>query len=115
MTLSPASARRLEVMRLRIRLEQAAASAFDAACDAPQDRMYRQFRTGERLLFVLAAVDAEAQIEAHRTVRLARHVYRRTSDVLHGRLEGLSVPAAVLAEWSAVVDRVEQLLRGETG
>lgn len=110
MTLSASTARRLAVMRLRIRLEQTAAAAFDVACSAPSHRMYRQSKTEHRLLFLLAAREARGQ-EAHRTVRLARHVYQRTSDVLHGRLEGLSVPAAVLAEWSAVADRAEALRR----
>jgi hypothetical protein len=114
-TFSPAIVRRLEVMRLRIRLEQAAAAAFDVACGAPSDRMGRQLRVDQRLLFLLASLDPDGQAEAHRTVRLARHVYQRTSDVLHGRLEGLSVPAAVLAEWSAVVDRVEELRPKEEG
>jgi hypothetical protein len=114
-TLSPATARRVEVMRLRIRLEQAAAAAFDSACNAPSNRMYGQSKTQDRLLFLLASVQSAGQAEAHRTVRLARHVYERTSDVLHGRLQGLSVPAAVLAEWSAVVDRVEELRPEEAG
>lgn len=96
-------------MRLRIRLEQAAAAAFDSACSAPSDRMYRQSQTGDRLLFLLVSAHAAGHAEVHRLVRLARHVHERTSDVLHGRLDGLSVPIAVLAEWSAVVDRVEAL------
>lgn len=113
MNLSPATARRVEVMRLRIRLEQAAAASFDVACSAPSDRMYRQSKTEDRLLFLLAQPASDGDAEAHRTVRLARHVYQRTSDVLHGRLEGLSVPAALLAEWSTIVDRVEAMWSGE--
>lgn len=96
-------------MLLRIRLEQAAAAAFDVACSAARDRMYRQSKTESRLLFLLASGRGSDQAEAHRTVRLARHVYQRTSDVLHGRLEGLSVPSAAIAEWSAIVDRIEAL------
>lgn len=109
MTLSPSTARRVEVMRLRIRLEQAAAAAFDIASAVPSDRRGRQADTRRRLLFLLAQQDPQGQAEAYRTVQLARHVYKRSSDVLHGRLDGLSVPAAVLAEWSVVIDRVEAL------
>jgi hypothetical protein len=112
-TLSPATVRRLDVMQLRVRLEQAAATAFDAACAAPADRTYRQSNTTDRLLFLLARVSEDRQAEVHPTVRLARHVYERTSDVLHGRLDGLSVPPAVIQEWSTVVDAVEALVRQE--
>ncbi len=110
MTLPAATLRRLEVMQLRVRLERVGADSFDAACGADPSRLYRQSDIHTRVLFVLALVGPDRQADAHRAVRLARHVYARTSDVLHGRINGMFLPTAVLEEWESVVKQVEALM-----
>lgn len=107
MTLDPATARRVEVMSLRIRLERVAARAFDTACDVDPSSRGAQGSTKARLLFLLAGQDAAAQLEVHRAIRLGRHIYEQTSHVLHGRVDGLALPQVVVREWSDVVDWLE--------
>lgn len=107
MTLDPATARRIEVMSLRIRLERVAALAFDTACDVDPSNRGAPGSTKARLLFLLAGQDEAGQQEIHRAVRLGRHVYEQTSHVLHGRIDGLALPQVVVQEWSDVVDWLE--------
>lgn len=97
-----------QVLELRIRLERCAAEAFDRVCAPARTGVQR--RIAARLLFVVAAVPATRQAEVHRLARLAGHVYQRTSHVLHGRTSGLNPSPAVVAEWRAVVDAVEDVL-----
>lgn len=107
MTLRPIVVCRLEVMALRVRLEKLAARAFDDAC-APVERG-QQDKVKGKLAFLLAHVPPDQQPEAYRLVRLGRHVYQRSSDVLHGRVAGMSLPAVVVQEWQDVVERLERL------
>lgn len=105
MTVGPAAARRLEVMALRVRLEHLAMRAYDTVCQPPTSG--GQGNTKNRLLFVLALAPEKERPAVHRLVHLGRHVYKRSSDVLHGRVAGLDVPDIVIAEWRDVVDALE--------
>ncbi len=94
-------------MDLRIRLERLGAAAFDEACGPAELGLQSQAPT--RLLFLLAGCSIEGWQSTYRAIRLGAYVFRRTSDVLHGRVGGLNVPQVVLDEWRAVVDKLEGL------
>jgi hypothetical protein len=101
--------RRQQVIDLRIRLERVAVGAYTAVCSPP--RAPRASRIETRLLFLVGVVDADNQPETHRLARLGGHVYRRTSDVLHGRTNALDLSDVVLDEWRTVVEDLEATLR----
>jgi hypothetical protein len=107
MTLSQATEVRIRVLELRIRIERLAAAAFDSVCKPLEGG--RQNRASARLLFLLGACPIEEWQATYRATRLGAYVYRRTSDVLHGRVEGLNIPQVVLDEWRVVVDDLEEL------
>jgi hypothetical protein len=102
-----ATRQRIRVLRLRIRLERVAADAFDRVCD-PVLRG-QQDRVRSRLLFLLSDVPPDELSSGYRTIRLARHVYRKTSEVMHGRYGALDLSDALVTEWEEVVDNVESL------
>ena len=64
----------------------------------------------ERLAFILGIIPEGRIEEALGTIRLARHVYSKSSDVLHGRSSMMSVPNVVITEWRQVVDRLDEIL-----
>ena len=107
MTLSHATEVRIQVLELRIRIERLGAAVFDRVCEPAEGG--RQNRTRDRLLFLLGGCPIEDWQATYRTTRLGAYVYRRTSDVLHGRVGGLNIPQVVLDEWRLVVDRLEEL------
>jgi hypothetical protein len=102
-----ATRQRIRVLRLRIRLERVAADAFDRVCDPVLKG--QQDRVRSRLLFLLSDVAPDELPSGYRTIRLARHVYRKTSEVMHGRYGALDLSDALVTEWEEVVDRVESL------
>ncbi|MGO1053591.1 hypothetical protein [Crossiella sp. CA198] len=65
---------------------------------------------GKRLNFVLGCVPESRWTEAIGLIRLGRHVYAKTSDVLHGRASAVNLPQKVLDEWRTVVERLERLI-----
>lgn len=106
---SSATTRRLQVLDLRIRLERIGAKAFDEVC-RPALTTGRQAEVGKRLIYLVGLFDAARQPEVHRIARLGGHVYRRTSDVLHGRVNSLDLSDVVVDEWRTIVENMEQLL-----
>jgi hypothetical protein len=106
MTLSPATEVRIQVLELRIRIERLGAAVFDRVCEPAEGG--RQNRTRDRLLFLLGGCPIEDWQATYRATRLGAWVYRRTSDVLHGRVGGLNIPQVVLDEWRVVVDGLEE-------
>lgn len=96
-----------EVMELRIRLERLAATAFERTC-SPEGRG-RQGRFHSRITFLLHGVPTTRSMDAYRLLSLGRHVYSGLCDVLHGRATATGLPPVAIAEWRAVVDRLEQL------
>jgi hypothetical protein len=105
---SAATDARIQVMDLRIRIERLAAAAFDRACQ-PAIRG-RQTRPLHRLPFVLAGLPEEEWISTYRLIRLGKHVYRRTSDLLHSRVGTVNLSQIVIDEWRTVVERLERVI-----
>jgi hypothetical protein len=100
--------RRVEVLELRIRLERLAAACFDEACN-PSDRGV-QAKIDKRLGFLLHHVSEDQFSRAYGLIRLGRHVYARSSDVMHGRTSMVNVPQVVVDEWRQIVGGLEGLL-----
>ena len=102
---------RLAVVDLRVRLERVATGAVSASF-AGQSVIVDQAHIRERLAFIPVAYEAEATLpELLGMVRLARHIYSRTSDVLHGRSNMVNLSAVLLIEWESFVVRLEGLTR----
>lgn len=103
------SAVRLSVVDLRLRIEKLAIRAvFDSFPGAGV--LVPQARISERLGFVAVAYGTSAtRVELLGKVRLARHIYRRTSDVLHGRSNMVNLSVVLLAEWDACISDLESL------
>lgn len=99
---------RLQVIDLRVRLERAAAEAFDRVCAPPKSG--QQNMVAKRLLFLVALVDASEQSDVHRLARLGGRIYAHGSDVLHSRTPGLDPTSVVVAEWQTVVADIEEVL-----
>ncbi|NJQ03970.1 hypothetical protein, partial [Streptomyces zingiberis] len=107
-SLSSATADRVQILELRLRLEQAAMDAYHLVSE-PERMSYAQ-KVEERLPFLFGLVDGEDYLATHGLIRLARHVYSRTSDILHGRSTMLEAPAIILDEWKEVVAGVEKVV-----
>ncbi|MFE7728836.1 hypothetical protein ACN6LC_004611 [Streptomyces violaceoruber] len=99
---------RIEVMELRLRIERVALEAHKVVCQQTSTSVTN--RIPERLAFVLGMVSDDRMNEAIGLIRLARHVYSKSSDVLHGRSSMLNVPEAVSREWRLVVEQLEAIV-----
>jgi hypothetical protein len=103
-----ATLRRIEVLDLRRRMEKVAAFSFDETCN-PQIHG-EQGRIRERLAFILAIASSEVElVEIYGLLSLARHVYKRSSDVLHGRTNMINLPQVLVDEWRKIIEDVEKL------
>jgi len=109
---SVATARRARVLDLRIRLERAAAAAFDGVCKPEVKQRQTDVRT--RLLYLVDPGRSDAAA-THRLVHLGAHVYKLTSDVLHGRVSSLDLPDVLIDEWHEVVVGLEAVARQRPG
>ena len=109
-----ATLRRIQVLELRQRLEHAVAQMFDDACKP--DEVGKQNKISQRLTYMLAISSSpDESMEIYSLVRLARHVYAKSSDVMHGRVNMINVPQVVIDEWAGVVGQLEQLfLEGQS-
>jgi hypothetical protein len=103
-----ATSRRLEVLDLRIRLEQTAVEAYVRVCSP--DRRPRASGVRVLLQFLVGLVSPTEQPRVHRLAGLGNHVYRRTSDVLHGRLNAQDLTDVVVEEWRTIVADLEAVL-----
>jgi len=104
------SATRLAVVDLRLRLERVATKAVTSSFPG-QAVFVEQTRIRERLAFIPVAYEAEASLaELLGMVRLARHIYRRTSDVLHGRSNMVNLSPVLLLEWESLVLHLEEIV-----
>lgn len=101
-------ASRIEVLELRLRIERVALEAHRVVCQLPSTTVTN--RIPERLAFVLGMVPEDRKGEAIGLIRLARHVYSKSSDVLHGRSSMLNIPEAVSREWRLVVEQLEDIV-----
>lgn len=105
------AAARLAVVELRQRIENI---AVDAVRDSfpSQPVAVPRVRIRERLIFVAVAYDGGLnRRELFGLIGLVRHIYARTSDVLHGRSSMLNVSPALLHEWEIAVSTLERLTR----
>jgi len=105
----PGTENRIQTMELRIRLEQLGVDAFHHVCKPAKSGSHT--RTQSRLLLILAGSSTEDWQSTYHAIHLGMYIYRRTSDVLHGRIEGLNIPQVVLDEWQAAVDGLEKIAR----
>jgi hypothetical protein len=96
------------VLDLRIRLERTAVDALAQVCALATRPPARHVDV--QLLFLVGWVPTHEQPQVHRLARLGAHVYRRTSDVLHGRTNALDLSDVVVAEWRTIVEDMEAVL-----
>ena len=106
--LPPGTVSRVQVLELRQRLEIAAAGIYDAVFDPPTPGDQSAILEKLACIFALDA-HLSPQPNRHGLVCLSRHVYKRTSDFLHGRSHMLHVPTVVIQEWLQVVEAVEHV------
>jgi len=105
------SATRLAVVDLRQRLELVAINAVNDSFPT-QSVLVEQIQIRQRLAFIVVAYPKKATLsELIGMLRVARHIYSRTSDVLHGRSSMVNLSAVLLDEWDTFVRRIEQLAR----
>lgn len=109
MSVGLSASTRIEVMELRLRIERVALEAHQFVCQQPPAPISN--RIPERLSFVLGMVPEDRMGEAIGLLKLARHVYSKSSDVLHGRSSMLNIPEAVSREWRLVVQQLEEIVR----
>lgn len=98
---------RIRIHTVRVTIEQLAADGYSKVAGTP----IWQSNIRTKLLCLLPDQSSADWGEALRTVRLAQYCYRRTSDVLHGRSSLVGVTPAMVDEWEAIAERVEQLHR----
>lgn len=96
---SPATYRRIRVLRLRLRLEQIAGEV-----SGGQGTNH----VASRLACAHLSRDAGLE-ETHRRVRIAQDIYSKACDVLHGRMSMLNLSDALLHEWEDMVGWAEEL------
>ncbi|MCC5947266.1 MAG: hypothetical protein JJT89_02315 [Nitriliruptoraceae bacterium] len=114
MTKPDGTRRRVQILDLRVRLETMVADAVIEACrsDEPRDRY--QNKLERRMPFLLCSTPPQSHSEAHSLIQLARHIYAKSSDVMHGRSEALDVPEVLIVEWRQVIERLEVLTGRKT-
>lgn len=100
---------RLGVVDIRLRIEKLVTKA--VADSFPNSAVsVDQSDIRKRLAFVLVAYGNEStEAEILGLIHLARHIYKRTSDVLHGRSNMVNLATVLLAEWRVVVTQLEDL------
>lgn len=101
---------RLAIMDLRSRIEEIAVkSVIDSFPYG--DVTPKRNRIHERLAFIPVAYATDSnQYDLIVMVRFARYIYKRTSDVLHGRSNMVNLSRVLLAEWIAFVEHLEDLI-----
>ncbi|MGI8963005.1 MAG: hypothetical protein ACR2GI_00705 [Thermomicrobiales bacterium] len=107
MTIPQSTIRRVQAMELRIRIERVAIDAWRRVCPAVDPSESGQI--GARLTFLLVGLDGVRFSNAYRAIRLGRHVYGRTSDVLHGRVNMVNVSKVEIDAWREAVERLEEI------
>lgn len=107
------SSTRLAVVDLRHRIELVAVSAVRESF--PQQSVpTEQTHIRQKLAFILVAhADKAPETELIGTLRMARHIYSRTSDVLHGRSSMVNLSPVLLTEWKTFVAQLEDYAQPE--
>lgn len=110
MTLNRSEAR-IAVVSLRQRIERIAVQGVRVAF-VDHHHVVPQTQIRKLLAFLPAAYEGAAPAsELIGMVRTARHIYKRSSDVLHGRSSVVNLPDVVVEEWTAFVDELEAFTR----
>lgn len=100
---------RLAVVDLRQRIEAIAVNA-EARLRGVPDQQFPRNDIRKRLTFIVAAYQDHRTIEELLgMVRLCRHIYKRSSDVLHGRSNLVNLSPVLLAEWEEAISHVESV------
>lgn len=104
-------ARRLAVVNLRQRIEMVAVGSVRDSFNSQQITV-EQAQIKQLLAFFPIAYEQKASWpELIGMVRMARHIYKRTSDVLHGRSSMVNLSAVLVDEWAAFVEKLEGVAR----
>ena len=97
-------------MDLRQRLEIVAVKAANESFPGAGVSL-GQTRIRQLLGFIpVAYVGSAPPSELLGMVRTARHIYKRSSDVLHGRSSMVNLSTILVAEWSEFVEELERLV-----
>lgn len=104
-SLLPDTLLRVRIHTMRVRIEQIAAHAVATVTKQPPE----QNQAGARLIVLAHECSEYAWADSYRVVRLSRHCYKRTSDVLHGRSSMVSVTSSIVDEWDQIVQDLEAL------
>jgi hypothetical protein len=108
-------ARRLSVVNLRHRIEMVAVGAVRDSFPSQQVTV-EQTQIGRLLAFIPVAYGQNASMpELIGMVRTARHIYKRSSDVLHGRSSMVNLSVALVDEWAAFVETLEDVAQADRG
>ncbi len=105
------SARRLLVVNLRHRIEMIAVGAVRDSFPS-REVSVEQAQIGKLLAFIPVAYSQKGSTsELLGMARTARHIYKRSSDVLHGRSSMVNLPGVLVEEWADFVKMLENLVR----
>ncbi|PRB66809.1 hypothetical protein CQ011_17325 [Arthrobacter sp. MYb213] len=103
----------MEALRIRREIESISATLW--ADVSGLNRLEIMSRAVDRRLVLLVAqVETDQRVEAFRAALQAAHVYRETSDVLHGRTRASRFGVIQVAEWQQDLLRLRGYLRDET-
>lgn len=109
MDISEATARRVRVLEIRLRLERVAVEAHSRAC-RPDRPASHPNGVDSYFPYILGLVEPQQLMQTFGLVRFARYAYQKSSDILHGRSSLLNASPVVLDEWMVVVSTLESLL-----
>jgi hypothetical protein len=109
MNISEATARRIRVLEIRLRLERVAVEAHNRACKPENPASYPN-GVESYFPYILGLVENQRLMETFGLIRFARYAYQKSSDILHGRSSLLTASTVVLDEWVAAVEALESLL-----
>lgn len=99
---------KLEALRLRREIEAISVDIWAAATGLPRNQVSTRV-VERRLLLLVTMVDDQLRLEAFRAARQAAHVYRETSDVLHGRTKASRFQSLHIEEWKNDLSRLRAL------
>ncbi|MGC5345107.1 hypothetical protein [Streptomyces sp. DT171] len=109
MDVTDLSLRRIKVLELRLRIERVSSDAYRLVCKPDRPPTISNGADAQ-LAFVLGLVEQGRYGEVLGVIRLSRHIYKKSSDILHGRSGLLNASSVVLDEWEFFVSRLEGFL-----
>ncbi len=97
---------RIEVMELRQEIERCTRALLGRIRGEP---VTHNKAIATRLTLVLGLCPADELVHRRGVLIRARHVYARSSDVMHGRVRAQNLPQVVVDEWRAIVAELAAL------